>query len=489
MPVSPVYRADPLHPTLGTAFLDPVQAAAFPKAVPRWRNRRWDRRIGLDTLSDAEWAAHFHAFRPLPDNIPQPLALRYHGHQFQSYNPDIGDGRGFLFAQARDTEDGRLLDLATKGSGRTPWSRSGDGRLTLKGGVREVLATEMLEASGVYTSKSLSLFETGEDLMRGDEPSPTRSSVLVRLGHSHIRFGTFQRLRALGDSAALQALIDFSIRHYWPAATGDPDPVAGLFERVVNAVAEQAAEWFQAGFVHGVLNTDNTVITGESFDYGPWRFLPTLDPGFVAAYFDHTGLYAFGRQPTALRWNLARLAECLLPFTDIGRLRAGFERFDDAFERRISMLTAARLGLACDDPAAFFPLAQRFYGAMAATGAPFERVFFDLAGLDRARMAQGPLAALWREEPFGGLVAELDALPRAAGLAEALAHPYFGGEAPVTLLIGEVEQLWSPIAGDDDWSAFEAKIAAINGRAAAYHPLLAPLARAGHVPATERPSC
>src|SRR6202044_3512540 len=138
-------------------------------------------------------------FEALPDNQPQPLAMRYHGHQFQTYNPDLGDGRGFLFAQLREAGTGRLLDLATKGSGRTPWSRTADGRLTLKGGVREVLAARMLEALGVYTSKAFALFETGEALMRGDEPSPTRSSVLTRLGHSHIRIGTFQRFAAFGD--------------------------------------------------------------------------------------------------------------------------------------------------------------------------------------------------------------------------------------------------------------------------------------------------
>jgi uncharacterized protein YdiU (UPF0061 family) len=129
-------------------------------------------------LSDAEWEAHFARFEPLPDNMPEPLAMRYHGHQFRTYNPDIGDGRGFLFAQVRDDKS-RLLDLATKGSGQTPYSRFGDGRLTLKGGVREVLAAEMLEALGVNTSKAFSLYETGEALTRGDEPSPTRSSVLV----------------------------------------------------------------------------------------------------------------------------------------------------------------------------------------------------------------------------------------------------------------------------------------------------------------------
>src|SRR6185295_8001328 len=138
----------------------------------------------------------------------------YHGHQFRTYNPDLGDGRGFLFAQLRD-DGGRLLDLATKGSGQTPYSRFGDGRLTLKGGVREVLAAEMLEALGVYTSKAFSLFETGEALTRGDEPSPTRSSVLVRLQHSHIRFGTFQRLATLGLDEQIAKLTDYCLRHYF----------------------------------------------------------------------------------------------------------------------------------------------------------------------------------------------------------------------------------------------------------------------------------
>jgi uncharacterized protein YdiU (UPF0061 family) len=144
------------------------------------------------------WLEHFAAFKPLPGNLPQPLAMRYHGHQFGVYNPDLGDGRGFLFAQLRDPA-GRLLDLGTKGSGQTPWSRNGDGRLTLKGGVREILAASYLEALGVNTSKAFSLVETGEALQRGDEPSPTRASVLVRLSHSHIRFGTFQRAAYLDD--------------------------------------------------------------------------------------------------------------------------------------------------------------------------------------------------------------------------------------------------------------------------------------------------
>ena len=161
MPISPGFRPSTAHAALGDDFFDAVAAAPFPQTVLRHRDDRWATRIGLDGLTDAEWVSDMGRFQPLPGSHPQPLALRYHGHQFRHYNPDLGDGRGFLYAQMFDLQDGRLLDLGTKGSGTTPWSRAGDGRLTLKGGVREVLATEMLEAQGVYTSKSLSLIEDG----------------------------------------------------------------------------------------------------------------------------------------------------------------------------------------------------------------------------------------------------------------------------------------------------------------------------------------
>ena len=174
-PMSERSRPEQTHASLGHGFFDPVRPALFPETRLRFRNDRWAERVGLEGLDDAGWIARFGRFEPLPGSLPGPLALRYHGHQFRSYNPDLGDGRGFLYAQLRDLADGRLLDLGTKGSGRTPWSRGGDGRLTLKGGVREILATEMLEALGVYTSKTFSLIETGEALTRGDEPSPTRS--------------------------------------------------------------------------------------------------------------------------------------------------------------------------------------------------------------------------------------------------------------------------------------------------------------------------
>ena len=178
MPVSPAYRPDPRLPGLGPEFADPVAAADFPQTLLRFRNNRAAASVGLETLSDTEWVAHFGRFQSLPRNIETPLAQRYHGHQLRVYNPNLGDGRGFTFAQMREVRTNRLLDLGTKGSGVTPWSRRGDGRLTLKGGVREVLATAMLEALGVPTSKSFSLIETGENLTRGDEPSPRAPASL-----------------------------------------------------------------------------------------------------------------------------------------------------------------------------------------------------------------------------------------------------------------------------------------------------------------------
>ncbi|MFN8733767.1 MAG: protein adenylyltransferase SelO family protein, partial [Hyphomonadaceae bacterium] len=287
MPVSTAYQPDPRFAALGPEFADPVAAADFPKQRLVWRDQRAAESVGLETLSDEEWVGHFGRFETLPDMAQPPLAMRYHGHQFRTYNPQLGDGRGFLFGQLRD-QAGRLLDLGTKGSGQTPWSRQGDGRLTLKGGVREVLAAQMLEAQGVTTSKALSLIETGESLIRSDEPSPTRSAVLVRLQHSHVRFGTFQRHAFLEAPERLTALVDHCVAVYYPhlQELEGPERAAGLVREVALATADMVAGWMAAGFVHGVLNTDNMNVTGESFDYGPWRFLPVADGNFTAAYFD-----------------------------------------------------------------------------------------------------------------------------------------------------------------------------------------------------------
>jgi uncharacterized protein YdiU (UPF0061 family) len=469
-----IYRPTTAHAELGPGFFDAVEAARFPEHVLRYRNQRWAERVGLGGLTDEEWIAHFGRFQPLPDNLPEPLALRYHGHQFRSYNPDIGDGRGFLFAQVLD-EDGRLLDLGTKGSGKTPYSRFGDGRLTLKGGLREVLATALLEAFGVYTSKSFSLIETGEALQRNDEPSPTRSSVLVRLSHSHIRFGTFQRLLAENDQARIARLVAHCVKHYHPQAARDGDvarEAPALLEAAARACGAMVAEWMAAGFVHGVLNTDNTVITGESFDYGPWRFLPRYDPGFTAAYFDEFGLYAFGRQPGAIAWNLERFAECLTLVAPIADLETALKTYAPAFHGGLRRAICARLGVVQAGEAEDDELAAAFFQFLLKSQALFERTMFDWHGgaPRRAFAMAGPQAGLYQGEAFDRLFAALAAHePVARGVDAA---GYFDGDGPATLLIEEVEGLWAPIAERNDWALFHAKLDRIERARKAYaiHP-------------------
>jgi uncharacterized protein YdiU (UPF0061 family) len=319
---------------------------------------------------------------------------------------------------------------------------------------------------GVYTSKSFSLIETGESLYRNDEPSPTRAAVLVRLSHTHIRIGSFQRFAFLQDQDAIQTLIDHSIRVALPEAWRD-DPteraIAFLTE-TVDRVASLGAQWMAAGFVHGVLNTDNINITGESFDYGPWRFLPTFDQGFTAAYFDHSGLYAYGRQPETLLWNLVRLAECLLPIAPLSALQAAVERFRPAFQAALSRQVLRRLGLASKSCAEDANLAARLWAFLQASQAPFEQAFFD-AYAAKARPTRLD-ASPYRGEAFDGFRAALasydlspDANPD---------HPYFAGDAPCTMLIDEVEQIWAPIAESDDWSRFHAKLYSIGQMADAY---------------------
>ena len=461
------WRAKRVHEALGGAFYDPVTPARFPELTLRYRNQRAAESVGLDGLSDADWLRYFGRFEPLPGSFEGPLALRYHGHQFQTYNPDLGDGRGFLYAQLEDLADGRLLDLGTKGSGRTPWSRRGDGRLTLKGGVREVLATAMLEALGVNTSKSLSLIETGEELERHDEPSPARGSVLVRLSHSHIRIGTFQRLDALGETGAMGRLVDHSLRHYYPALwdAAANDKAERLLGAVAEAVAETGARWIAAGFVHGVLNTDNINITGESFDYGPWRFLPTYDRGFTAAYFDQTGLYAFSRQPDALAWNLTRFAEVLLPLGDHAGLEAALNRFWPAFQQGLREALLDRLGLQSAGDEADMALTEAIFRFLYASQMQYERFFFDWRGGDAARADASEAAGFYAREDFAPLRAALAGYRPTPG---ALAHDYFRRSGPRTMLIEEMEALWAPIAERDDWAPLHAALAEIEEMRQAY---------------------
>lgn len=449
------YRPDPRILTLAEWIADPVRPADFPQTRLRFRNDRAAGQVGLDDLTDEQWISHFGRFEALPDNLPQPLALRYHGHQFRVYNPDLGDGRGFLFAQQRD-QDARLMDFGTKGSGQTPWSRQGDGRLTLKGAVREVLATEMLEALGVNTSRTFSVIETGEKLWRGDEPSPTRSAVLVRMSHGHIRIGTFQRLAALGQGDHMAELVDYCLATYpgsdAPADASEPDnKAAQLLHQVVERLADLAASYMVAGFVHGVLNTDNMNISGESFDYGPWRWLPNWDPGFTAAYFDHSGLYCFGRQPEAIHWNCGQLAVALRTLSEAPPLIEALERFPTLYREALARRWCWRLGVEPQGPepdTAMIDACERF---LISSKMPVDTFFFTHRG---GKNASDPELA--------SVLAKYQ--------AKESAHPYWQDPAPQAMLIDEVEAIWSAIDSNDDWQPMHDKVAALRRMGTAHGP-------------------
>lgn len=354
---------EPALESLGDEYYDIVSAAEFPTHILRFRNDELLPTLGLDPkeVTDQDFIEAFGYFlgvRPF-------LALRYHGYQFGEYNPNLGDGRGFLYGQVRGV-DGELYDLGTKGSGKTPYSRTADGRLTLKGGVREVLAAEALQRMGVRTSRCLSLIETGEQLWRGDEPSPTRSSVMIRFSKSHIRFGTFERLHYIGRPDLIVKLLNHVISQYYPAVSGrtmellpplapnlpqndwteyNQEHYARFYAELVQRVAELVAQWMAAGFCHAVLNTDNMSITGESFDYGPYAFIPTYNPQFTAAYFDYYGRYSYGNQPRICHWNLQKLQVPLKAAIAPHEMEAALARFDEYYETAYRELMLKKLGL------------------------------------------------------------------------------------------------------------------------------------------------
>jgi uncharacterized protein YdiU (UPF0061 family) len=337
---------EPALESLGSDYYDEVAAAEFPLNALRWRNDTLLPRLGLDpqAVKDEDFITAFGKFqgrKPL-------LALRYHGYQFGEYNPQLGDGRGFLYGQVRGI-DGELYDFGTKGSGRTPYSRGGDGMLTLKGGVREVLAAEALHRLGVTTSRCLSMVETGLSLWRGDEPSPTRSSVMVRMSKSHIRFGTFERSHYLQRPDLTKKLLDHVIENYYQhlsAKKQENDRYALFYAELVKRVAELVAQWMAAGFCHGVLNTDNMSITGESFDYGPYAFIPTYDLYFTAAYFDYYKRYCYGQQPSICHLNLELLQQPLKVIINQADMTTGLARFEEYYRSHYRCLMLKKLGFA-----------------------------------------------------------------------------------------------------------------------------------------------
>ena len=265
---------------------------------------------------DAEWLASPQGVDVLVGNaVPagaQPLAQAYSGHQFGSFSPRLGDGRALLLGELRDATDARR-DLHLKGSGRTTFSRGGDGYAAVGPMLREYVIGEAMHALGIRTTRALAVVATGDQVAR-DTMLP--GAVLTRVAASHLRVGTFQYASVHHGEAMVQRVADFAIARHYPQLAGTEGRYLGLLEAVTQAQAELVARWMLVGFIHGVMNTDNTTISGETIDYGPCAFMDRFDPATVFSSIDHSGRYAYGNQPSIIQWNLARLAETLLPLID-----------------------------------------------------------------------------------------------------------------------------------------------------------------------------
>lgn len=441
---------------LGLQHYDAVKAASFPDKKLRFFNPY----LELQTISDFT-IDHLWHFKPLKDNLTEPLALRYHGHQFRHYNPDLGDGRGFLYAQI--FKNNQWYDLGTKGSGQTPYSRNGDGRLTLKGAVREVLATETLESYGVNTSKTACVFETGESLVRGDEPSPTRSAVLTRYSLGHIRIGAFQRLSFFGQNEEIKKLTKYCLKHYYQNEIknlnwDDELEVATRFLQCVSdRLAHVSAQVMMAGFVHGVLNSDNINVSGELFDYGPYRFLPKYDPDFTAAYFDQQGLYRYSEQPNNFLWNLGQLTQCLVQvYPDLpGQLL--LENFEEQFNDYLYQAFQNKLNVRFKDDLTTTEALSLFFETVLAQSILFEEAFFAFHSARLERELPASLKDMSSAKALKKLVSEALVIE-----ADKNHHEYFKRDEPETLLIDEIEKIWKAISEKDDWNLFEDKIQSLR---------------------------
>ncbi|HSH49705.1 MAG TPA: YdiU family protein [Halomonas sp.] len=292
-----------------------------PVAEPRLVafNRPLAEELGFDLANfDAERAAALFSGSALPEEL-KPTAAAYAGHQFGNFVPQLGDGRALLLGEALD-RTGQLRDIQLKGSGRTPFSRGGDGRAPLGPVLREYLVSEAMHALGVPTTRALAAVTTGERVYRR---VPEPGAVLTRVAASHLRVGTFQYFAARGDAAALRLLVDEAVARHYPALAElapEAQPMA-LVRALVDRQAALIAKWMSVGFIHGVMNTDNTAISGETIDYGPCAFMDRFDPRTVFSSIDERGRYAYANQPAIAQWNLARFAETLIPLMGEDRER------------------------------------------------------------------------------------------------------------------------------------------------------------------------
>jgi uncharacterized protein YdiU (UPF0061 family) len=454
-----------------------------PAPAPRllFLNRELASELGLaaDALDGPEGAALF-AGNAVPAGA-EPIAQAYAGHQFGGFSPQLGDGRALLLGEVIDRH-GRRRDIAFKGSGRTPFSRGGDGKAAVGPMLREVIVGEAMHALGIPTTRALAVVATGEPVHR-EQALP--GAVLTRVAASHLRVGTFQFFAARGDLDRLRQLAEYTIARHDPALAGAPDRYFGLLRAVAGRQATLVAQWMNVGFVHGVMNTDNMTISGETIDYGPCAFIEAYDPQTVFSSIDHGGRYAFGNQTQVARWNLARLAETLLPLVaaadDEASVTAAVARATgviDAFpalyadallQGQRAKLGLARAGAADDD--ADRALAGDWLALLQS-----ERVDFTLAWrrlADAAGGGEAPLRALfadpqapqaWLERWRARCTAD-DAAAAALGAAEPAAARAARMRSVNPLVIPRnhrVEEALAAASSDGDLGPFERMLAAVR---------------------------
>ncbi len=448
-----------------------------PVPAPRllFLNRELAAELGLDaeTLGGELGAAIF-AGNLVPEGA-EPIAQAYAGHQFGGFSPQLGDGRALLLGEVVDRH-GQRRDIAFKGSGRTPFSRGGDGKAALGPMLREVLIGEAMHALGIPTTRALAVAATGEPVYR-DATLP--GAVLTRVAASHLRVGTFQFFAARGEHEQVQRLAEYTIARHDPSLTGAPERHVALLRAVAARQAALVAQWMNVGFIHGVMNTDNMTISGETIDYGPCAFIEAYDPRAVFSSIDHGGRYAYGNQPHIARWNLARLAETLLP------LMAGGGDDEAAAQRAVAQATEvidafpaifdaawrrgqrAKLGLQ-HDSAADAALADDWLELLHGHGVDFTlawRHLADAAAGDEAPLrahfadAQAPDAWLsrWRTR-----CAAEDAAANADGSADERASRMKAVNPLVIPRNHRVEEALAAASEGDDLAPFESLLAALR---------------------------
>ncbi len=361
-------------------------------------------RLDADALDSPLGEALF-AGNAVPEGA-EPIAQAYAGHQFGGFSPQLGDGRALLLGEVVD-RCGKRRDIALKGSGRTPFSRGGDGRAAVGPVLREVLIGESMHALGIPTTRALAAVATGEPVFR-ERPLP--GAVLTRVASSHLRVGTFEFFAARDDRDTLRRLAEYAIRRHDPGLAGDPDRYLGLLEAVARRQARLVAQWMNVGFLHGVMNTDNMTVSGETIDYGPCAFLEAYDPATVFSSIDEMGRYAYANQPRIARWNLARFAETLVPLLvdpadeaavreAVARLAVPIDAFPGLYDDALRAGLHAKLGLRsvpADEAQGDRALADDWLELLQA-----QRVDFTLAWRRLADAAQGneaPLRALFADD-------------------------------------------------------------------------------------------